>query len=201
MSKSRMILVSTVVGICLLLLYTSCNASAATVIYYKKDKKGVVHVTNRRGMAKAQGFRVYLVFRDILRRLPRADKGKVIALAKKYARSYGMDDALIQAVIEVESGYDSTAVSSKGAEGLMQIMPATQRDLGVTNSFDAEQNVRAGVRYLCKMYKRFGSVQLALAAYNAGPGNVERHNGIPPYTETRQYVAKVLARYNSLKKQ
>ncbi len=200
MPKGGKIRIGTLVGICLLLLYMSCNASAATVIYYKKDKNGVVHVTNRQGMAKAQGFRVYLVFRDILRRLPRADKAKVIALAKKYARTYGMDESLIQAVIEVESGYDSTAVSSKGAEGLMQIMPATQQDLGVTNSFDAEQNVCAGVRYLCQMYNRFGSVQLALAAYNAGPGNVEKHNGMPPYTETRQYVAKVLARYNSLKR-
>ena len=188
------------VCLCVFIVCSSCNVFAATVIYYKKDKDGVIHVTNRRGIAKSQGFRVYLVFRDILRRLPRADKGKVIKLAKKYARQFGMDESLIQAVIEVESGYDSTAVSSKGAEGLMQIMPATQQDLGVTNSFDADQNVRAGVSYLCQMYKRFGSVSLALAAYNAGPGNVEKHNGIPPYTETRQYVKKVLARYNSLKK-
>ena len=101
---------------------------------------------------------------------------------------------LIMAVIEVESGYESQAISSAGAEGLMQIMPETQKELGVEKPFDPEENIEAGVRYLRRMLDRFRSVELALAAYNAGPSHVEKYGGIPPFDETRRYVAKVMAR-------
>lgn len=113
------------------------------------------------------------------------------------ARQTGLPAALIDAVIRTESGYRVGAVSRAGAQGLMQLMPATARELGVTNPLDARQNILGGSRYLRKMYDRFGSVRLALAAYNAGPGAVDRHRGVPPYGETQRYVDTVLRRYES----
>jgi len=114
------------------------------------------------------------------------------ALATRYERLYGLPAGLAAAVIEVESGGDPTAVSPKGAVGLMQLMPATARALGVAEAFDPEQNVRGGALYLRQMLDRFGSLPLALAAYNAGPSAVERYGAIPPFAETRRYVSRVL---------
>jgi len=109
------------------------------------------------------------------------------------ASATGLPVELLEAVAEAESGFDPRAVSRAGAVGLMQLMPATARALGVSDPFDPWQNVLAGARYLRSLLDRFGSLELALAAYNAGPGAVERYGGIPPYPETRAYVAKVVA--------
>jgi soluble lytic murein transglycosylase-like protein len=101
---------------------------------------------------------------------------------------------VITAVIVAESGGKAHAVSPAGARGLMQIMPATGRELGLVNPFDPRENILAGTRYLSRMLKRFGGdITLALAAYNAGPGAVRKHGGIPPYRETMRFVSKVLA--------
>lgn len=111
---------------------------------------------------------------------------------------HGVDPALLASVADAESGYDPTAVSHAGAEGLMQLMPATAAGLGVTDSFDPVQAVDGAARLLAGHLDRFGSVDLALAAYNAGPGAVARFGGIPPYEETQRYVPKVLQRYQEL---
>jgi hypothetical protein len=102
----------------------------------------------------------------------------------------------VRAIIFAESGYNPTAVSNRGAMGLMQLMPATARRLKVSDPFDVEQNVRAGVREFSRLVSRYsGNLELALAAYNAGEGAVQRYQGIPPYSETRGYVARILTIY------
>jgi hypothetical protein len=110
---------------------------------------------------------------------------------------HGLDPLLVDALVQVESGYDPSAVSRKGAMGLMQLMPQTARRLNVSNPFDPEQNVRAGVREFQRLIDRYsGDLVLALAAYNAGEGAVARFGGVPPYDETRRYVVRILSMYN-----
>ena len=112
---------------------------------------------------------------------------------QRAAAKYDLPPELITAVIRAESNFEVSAVSTAGAQGLMQLMPATAKELGVENPFDIAQNIDGGTKYLRKMLDRFGgSVRKALAAYNAGPGTVMKYNGRVPYTETRQYVRRVL---------
>jgi soluble lytic murein transglycosylase-like protein len=107
-----------------------------------------------------------------------------------------LDSRLVLAVIQVESGFDARAVSRKGAQGLMQLMPDTARLLRVPDPFDPRENIRGGTSYLRQMLDLFDErLELALAAYNAGPGAVRRHGGIPPFEETREYVRRVLTLY------
>lgn len=112
------------------------------------------------------------------------------------AAEYEMDPALIRAVMQAESAFHPYAVSRAGAEGLMQLMPELSVEMGVTDAFDPRENIRGGVRYLKRLLDYHnGDLDLALASYNAGPGNVERYGGVPPFRETRDYVKTIKALY------
>jgi soluble lytic murein transglycosylase-like protein len=173
-------------------------APAAADIYMYEDSEGVLHFftdtptdrrkvftrDNKKDRKARTAFRLSGNARDPKEFEPIIDS---------YAAEYGVDKSLVKAMILVESGYDPNAVSPKGAVGLMQLMPGTAQGLRVANSFDPAENIRGGVRYLRFLLDTFkGNVRLALAAYNAGLSTVTRYGGIPPYEETRNYVAKVM---------
>jgi soluble lytic murein transglycosylase-like protein len=170
-------------------------ASASDGALRLVDPDGVVHLTNvpadprYRGLPGASGTSVGWL------RLPAHSWTRYAADIQEIAREHGVSAALIEAVVRTESGFDPTAISPKGAGGLMQLMPKTASALGVLDRFDPRENLRGGVRHLRYLLERYqSSVVLALAAYNAGEGAVDAHRGIPPYPETQQYVQRVLRR-------
>jgi soluble lytic murein transglycosylase-like protein len=132
--------------------------------------------------------------------LPLARNAKINDAIEKAARQYDLDPLLVHAVIQVESAYNPFAISHAGAQGLMQLMPATARSLGVRNSFDVEENIRAGVRHLKVLKDTYKDDRLALAAYNAGAGAVDKYRWIPPYPETQEYVYKVGKKYGEARR-
>jgi hypothetical protein len=132
--------------------------------------------------------------------IPFAKNPKINEAVEQAARQYDLDPLLVHAVIQVESGYNPYAISHAGAQGLMQLMPATARSLGVRNSFDVEENIRAGVRHLKDLKETYKDDRLALAAYNAGAGAVDKYQWIPPYPETQEYVYKVGKKYGEARR-
>jgi len=128
--------------------------------------------------------------------IEQANREKIEVMIREVSDRYRVDPALVRAVIQTESNWNSRAVSRRGAQGLMQLVPGTAQQLGVNNAFDPKQNLDGGVRYLHSLLERYnGDLDRALAAYNAGPGAVDRAGGIPQYRETREYVQKVTDSY------
>ena len=170
---------------CLLLLAAPLAAGAA--VHVEVGGEGRRIIVNESSDQHARRFSTRLVI------VPEAS---LLPLIDRHADSAQLDPRLVKAVIQVESGYNPQALSRAGAMGLMQLMPETARDLEVANPYDPDENLRGGTLYLRQLLDRFkGSLELALAAYNAGPEPVERHGGIPPYAETRDYVRRILSLY------
>ena len=175
--------------------------NSAADIYKYIDKEGLVHLSDRRMNANYK-----LLVRSKARpgrvnvgTFP-ANRKKFTPLIEEQAKRYRLDADLVHAVVMMESAYDPRAVSSKGAVGLMQLMPGTASRYGVDDRENPAQNLNGGVRYLRDLLIQFRSVSLALAAYNAGEGAVLRYGKqIPPYPETQRYVLKVLSHYKKLK--
>ncbi|WP_216070853.1 lytic transglycosylase domain-containing protein [Acinetobacter dispersus] len=127
------------------------------------------------------------------------NKNAFDSLIRQAAQQHGVSEGLIKAVMHTESGFNINARSPVGAQGLMQLMPATARRFNVNNAYDPQQNIFAGAKYLSWLLKRFnGDTRLAIAAYNAGEGNVDKYGGIPPFRETQDYVRRVTSRYQNL---
>ena len=176
---------------CLFALLMSSASAALAEIYKYTDERGVMHFTNMPTNSKYRpvvpGKKSSIIFGSSV------NDHQYDHIIRMLCREHQMDFSLVKAVIKAESAFNPRAVSRKGAQGLMQLMPGTARDLCVDDPFDPYDNLQGGVRYLRQMLDIFnGNVTLAVAAYNAGPGAVQNSNTVPPYPETRMYVRRVL---------
>ena len=188
MFGTKMLCVAVAVYLLALFPYTAARAD----IYRYVDKNGVWHFTNIKSNSR---YRLYIQTPD---KTPSAYIKEYWEIISQASKRFGVDFSLIKAVIKAESGFDHKAVSSKGAQGLMQLMPETAGTMAVKNPFNPEENIFGGTRYLSLLLKRFNNnKKLALAAYNAGPKNVESYKGMPPFPETKTFVKRVLSYYRS----
>lgn len=188
----------------LLILVCMAGVPVALAEMYKfTDKDGIVHYTNVRpsGQKNVKTFTFPCYASDPScnqldwEKIP-LNRGAFREEIQTAAEVFAVDDALIRAIIHAESAYQPEALSPKGAQGLMQIMPATQAELQIADVFDPLSNIEGGTRYLSSLLQQFDqSVELATAAYNAGPGAVREYGGVPPYKETREYVRRVKILY------
>src|SRR5499433_667696 len=183
-------------GVVSLVLLSSTSVGAQ--VYRLSEGDGTVHFTNAPTDPRYKNLAGYSSGTSAgFLRLPPADTARYAAEIKAASDRYGVPERLVQAVIRAESAFNPKAVSVKGAQRLMQLMPETASMLGVRNSFDPQQNIDGGVRHLRGLIDRFGNdLPLALAAYNAGEKAVINYRGIPPFPETRDYVTRVLHFYD-----
>ncbi len=172
-------------------------------MYMCRSKSGSIHFTNVRNSPTCVPYNLGKK-RSALQRSPgytkRTDRSQYDRDIRRIARRYKVEPSIIKAIIHVESDFDHQAVSKKGAQGLMQLMPGTSRELRVSNPFNPRENIDGGTRYFRRILDSFkGDLTLSLAAYNAGPGLVARTGGVPKIRETQRYVSKVLKQYKVYK--
>jgi hypothetical protein len=196
---------------CINILFKSALASfliifstafiASADIYKYVDNEGVLHLTNVPSIPKAKYVLVLKEKRILFQ--PDIDVNRYDEIIKRAAEKFKIDSALIKAIIKAESNFDHQAISRVGAQGLMQLMPATASALQVEDAFHPENNIEGGVRYLRYLLNNYrGNLTLTLAAYNAGEGAVAKYNrNVPPYRETQNYIKRVLNYYKSFSKQ
>ncbi|MBI5196148.1 MAG: lytic transglycosylase domain-containing protein [Nitrospirae bacterium] len=171
--------------------------SAYADIYKYVDEEGITHFTNTAPASDVNYKKVISTGRKKQSNRAAATPADYHRIIADKSQKYNVEPSLVNAVIKVESNFDSTAISRKGAMGLMQLMPYTAEDMDVRNPLDPEENIDGGTRYIKYLLDKFGgNLTLALAAYNAGPDTVKKFGYVPPIQETRQYVNKVLSLYN-----
>lgn len=192
---------------------TAPSSFAGQTIYQLRDSNGTTLLTNKQGRYSNLKVEKKTYYPDsnihsysnwgsneasVLPSYSR-NKNAFDSIIKQAAARHGVSEGLIKAVMHTESGFNTNARSPVGAQGLMQLMPATARRFNVSNAYDPHENIMAGARYLSWLLKRFnGNTSLALAGYNAGEGNVAKYGGIPPFRETQDYVRRVTSRYSNL---
>ena len=187
MIKKSLVTSSSITLVTCYFLLVTCSAWAGTSYY--TDQKGQTYV-----IYQSDNSKYVLVIK------PKEDGFDLFI--KELAEKHNLDPLLVKAVIKVESNFEVGALSRKGAQGLMQLMPQTARELRVKDVWDPHHNIEGGVKYLRKMLNKFNNNwSLALAAYNAGPNKVKRYGGIPPYPETQRFVRKVISHYQYYKAQ
>ena len=186
-------------GLLLSILGLLLPLTAFCAVYGYTDPEGIYHITNIRPANKDY----HILVKDAVKELPfkGGNTNQYDSLINQHAQAFGLDPALVKAVMLTESNSNPTAISRKGAQGLMQIMPDTAQIVELKNPFDPDENIRAGARYLKLLQEMFkGDLELVLAAYNAGPSKVIQHNmTVPPIGETINYVKQVKLRYDKLK--
>lgn len=183
MQNKRLI---TCFGVLLLIVFMGDTIFAD--IYRYKDEKGVWHFTNIKTDVR---YKLYIKTRD---ENPAVFIKKYNNIIDQASERFNLKSSLIKAVIKAESSFDHKAVSKKGAKGLMQLMPKTANDMKVADPYNPEENIFGGAKYLSSLMERFkNNIEHALAAYNAGPEKVEQYNGIPPYSETKEFVKRALS--------
>ncbi len=188
-----------VVFLCLVMPLLVRESALAKGFYYTVKDDGTLCITDIPTSTKYKPYkfkRSINYIRNALIAFKRDKRGvkEVENIVTDLCTKYSIDKCLVMAVIDVESGFNAGAVSSAGAQGLMQIMPSTGKDLDLVDPFNPTENIDAGIRYLRFLLDKFPDRRLAIAAYNAGPNAVEKYGGIPPYSETQDYVKKVYAR-------
>ncbi|MEW6347655.1 MAG: lytic transglycosylase domain-containing protein [Thermodesulfobacteriota bacterium] len=187
--------------VCSAYLMLGMPGDVSAEIYMRIGKDGHKEFTNRPSdpgwvfyMSESQGEPV-IQFVSVQGKPKSVDE-----IIGEISRKFDIDSALVKAIVTVESNCDPNAVSKKGAQGLMQLMPSTSKKLKVDKPFDPRENIVGGVKYIKGLLASYGDLRLALAAYNAGPAAVKKHDGIPPYRETINYVKKVIENYKRFKK-
>lgn len=194
MRGSALLLVPTTVAV----VWTAVVGRGWADIYSYTDEAGVIHFSN---VPADMRYRFKLKEEDALKVFVRGDSSTGFdSLIEYMSRKNNLDPALVKAIIRAESGFNPSAVSSRGACGLMQLMPETARDLGIVNVFDPNENIGGGTQHFRRLLDLFGEdIVLSLAAYNAGEFTVLRYGAVPPYEETENYIEKVLDYYEEYK--
>lgn len=211
--KNKLLLTHFYVLGCMTISFMALNCHAGQTIYQLKDSNGTTLLTNKQSRYSNLKVEKKTYYPDsnihsysnwgasessVLPSYSR-NKNAFDHIIRQAAQTHGVSEGLIKAVMHTESGFNVNARSPVGAQGLMQLMPATARRFNVSNAYDPQQNINAGAKYLAWLMKRFnGNTSLALAGYNAGEGNVQKYGGIPPFRETQDYVRRVSSRYSNL---